>query len=235
MIVDDLRNVTGCETGVNEIFYDYIARKKAIIPWKTLWATVSAQNAVHGYFIDKIMFHYTPLISAFIGRNSIEGVHRCLKFEPDLFDHFYNFFARAVWVYVDRRDVFAQAVSMYLAEATQIWEHSDRLADQPPPPAIGYDYGKLQQYLRGFLTEREQWQVFFRHYNIEPIRITYEDAVAGYPHYLKGLLDKTGLPVIETPPPRRYVKVGGELNERWGQLLRNDVIAELYSRTYAGI
>ena len=84
--------------------------------------TFSEKNRVHGYFIDKVMFDYTPRISQFIERNSTEGVKRCLKFRPELFDAFHKFFADAVWIYIERRDVFAHAVSIYLGETTQIWE-----------------------------------------------------------------------------------------------------------------
>lgn len=235
LIVDDFRNVVGSSSGANELLYETIIRGNTELPWSQVWDKVKARNLVHGYFIDKVMFHYTPMLSAFMERNSIEGVNRCLKFNPPLFDKFYNFFAQAIWVYVDRRDVFAQAVSMYLAEATQLWAKPvGRSRAAAAAPAIGYDYSKLQQYLKGFLTEREQWQIFFRHYNIHPIRISYEDAATGYPQYLAELLEKTDLKMVETPRPRRLAKVGGELNERFTEFLRNDVIAELYARSHAG-
>lgn len=232
MVFDDLRNVLGCWPGNSEILYDRIVFNKTTRPWSEVWAEVSELNTVAGYFIDKVMFHYTPRISQFIERGNTLGVRRCLKFKPELFDGFYNFFADALWVYVDRRDVFAQAVSMYLAEATQIWEKRlgvHQNGDSPLPP-VAYDGEKLRNHLQSFLAEREQWQVFFRHYNISPLRISYEDAAAGYPHYLKGLLDRVGLEPIEAPPPRRLLKLSTGLNEELAGFLRNDIIADLYSR-----
>jgi LPS sulfotransferase NodH len=127
---------------------------------------------------------------------------------------------------------------MYLAEARQIWHRGPGAPPQVRPPvpalAIGYDYEELKQYLQGFLAEREQWQVFFRHYNITPIRINYEEAAAGYPYYLKELLDKTELQMVEAPPPRRLLKLGDQLNEKLAEFLRNDVLADLYSRSHPG-
>jgi LPS sulfotransferase NodH len=236
MVFDDLRNVVGYYPGNSEMLYTRIILEKTDRPWSEVWNDVSKLNRVHDYFIDKVMFHYTPMISRFIEQNSIEGVRRCLAFKPELFDGFYNFFAAAIWVYIDRRDVFAQAVSMYLAEATQLWERRlDRpLQEDRSNAAIPYDGEKLKRCLRGFLAEREQWQAFFKHYKITPIRIRYEDAAVGYPHYLSELLDKTGLQMVEAPPLRRLLKLGNEVNEKLAEFLRNDVIAELYSRIHAG-
>jgi LPS sulfotransferase NodH len=234
VVHDDFRNVLGYPPGNSEILYQRIILEKTDRLWREVWDEVSKLNTVHGYFVAKFMFHYTPCISSFIERNSTVGVERCLKFLPELFDGFYNFFADAIWVYVERRDVFAQAVSMYLAETTQVWHRRLGAPPQggPPAPAIGYDYQRLKPYLQGFLAEREQWQVFFRHYRITPIRINYEDAAAGYPGYLTELLDKAGLHMIEAPPPRRLLKLGDQLNEKLAQFLRHDVIADLYSRSH---
>ena len=237
MIFHDFRNIIGTpRPGFSEILYNRIIRGKTALPWSDVWTDICTVNGFQGYFMDKIMFHYTPLISAFIERDSIAGVQTSIKFQPELFDSFYKFFADAIWVYVDRRDVFAQAVSMYLAEATQIWERhrGAQEAASAPPFEVRYNSEKLLRYLRTFLAEREQWQLFFRHYKIKPIRISYEEAVPGYPHYLKELLDKTGIQMVETPAPRRLLKIGDEVNEKWAEYLRNDVIADLYYRTHAG-
>jgi LPS sulfotransferase NodH len=201
-----------------------------------VWDEVSQKSKIPGYFFGTVMFHYTPWISSFIERNSTSGVRRCLTFAPELFDGFYNFFADAIWVYLERRNVFAQAVSMYLAETTNTWH---KFVGEPqqsgvPTAAVGYEYEKLKRYLDRFLAEREQWQHFFRHYKITPIRISYEEAASGYPHYLNELLDRIGLKMLETPPPRREMKMGDQRNEEWAEFLRNDVILELYSRIHAG-
>jgi LPS sulfotransferase NodH len=252
LVLDDFLNVVGCQRANGEFLYRRIIEEETQRPWPEVWEEVSKKFSFHGYFFGKFMFHYTPCISSFIERNSIDGVGRCLKFVPELFDSFYNFFSDAIWVYIDRRDVFAQAVSIYLAEATNQWE---RLACEPeesgvpavweirtgrphpsdvPTSAVGYEYEKLKGYLQDFLAEREQWQHFFRHYRITPIRISYEEAVCGYPHYLKELLDKTGLTMAEAPPPRRMLKVGDQRNEEFAELLRKDFSLELNSRAHAG-
>src|ERR1700733_2331436 len=122
MVVDDLLNIVGYEPGATEVLYDRIVANETQRPWSEVWDEVRRLNSFERYFLDKVMFHYTPQISQFIERNTTVGVSTCLTFKPELFDGFYNFFADAIWVYIDRRDVFAQAVSMYVAEATQIWE-----------------------------------------------------------------------------------------------------------------
>jgi trehalose 2-sulfotransferase len=228
LVFDDLLNVVAVERKDSEILYSRIVLQKTQRPWSEVWNEVRNENQVHGYFVGKTMFHYTPIISSFIERSSTAGVTESFEFVPKLFDDFYHFFASAVWVYVYRRDVFAQAVSMYLAETTNIWE---KLVEPPQDgvpipglnlPEVRYEYEKLKAYLEGFRGEAQQWQLFFRHYKIAPIAISYEEAAAGYPHYLKELLDKTGLRSVEPPPPRRMLKLGDQRNEQWAELFRKD-------------
>lgn len=227
VVFDDLRNVLGYGPCCSEILYDRIILKNAKCGWPEVWNEVRRVHDVEGYFVDKVMFHYTPQISAFI-----EGTYRaakpCFTFSPELFDGFYDAFRDATWVYIYRRDVFAQAVSMYIAEATEVWER--RVTEPRPsdPSALltNYDFEKLRRYLQAFLEEREQWQKFFRYYGIQPITITYEEAAAGYPGYLKELLTHIGLAMVERPWQRRLVKLGGRLNEEWAALLRKDLMLD---------
>jgi LPS sulfotransferase NodH len=234
LIFDDLLNVVGCEAANAEILYDRIVLNRTARPWIEVWNEVSKINRVREYFIGKVMFHYTPRISQFIERNSTVGAEDCLRFQPELFDAFPKFFADAVWVFVDRRNVFAQTASMYLTEKTQIWEQrlggpSQRPGTLQDGPLV-YDYEKLKPYLQVFLAEKKQWQVFFEYYNISPIKISYEEAATDYPCYLSKVLSQTGLQMIEALPQRRLLKLGNELNEKWAELLRNDFVAECVSQ-----
>ena len=242
LIFDDFLNVIGSTRRNPEVLYEWIIRRKSTRTWDEVWSEVGTRNCVHGYFMCKVMFHYTSLISSFIERSTYQGVKNCYEFRPELFDAFHSFFANANWVYVDRRDVFAQAVSMYMAESTDVWEKLVRpqrvgVASSPnrpnpvPESEVRYDSRKLEGFLRSFLNEREQWQRLFEHYKIEPLRIAYEDADRNYPQYLNELLAATGLQSVADPPPRRMIKVGSQRNEEWAAYLRNEVIAELFSRS----
>jgi LPS sulfotransferase NodH len=223
MVFQDIRDVVGYRHGKPEILTDRIVHQRTKSPWSEVWEEVSARNWVEGYFVDKVMFNNTAKIARFIERNSSEEVESCREFRPELFHAFYNFFAEAIWVYLERRDVFAQAVSLHIANTTGIWFESAGQKACLPTPVVEYDGETLKRKLGRILDEREQWQAFFRHYNIAPIRITYEEAAAGYPHYLRELLAKAGLQMVEAPRPRRLLKQGGELNERFAERLRKDV------------
>jgi LPS sulfotransferase NodH len=230
MVFDDLLNVMGCEPRNAEWLYERIVREKTTDPWQAVWAEVRERNHVAGFTVNKVMFHYTPQISAFIAGNPVVKVQRFLEFKPGLFDAFHAFFRDAIWVYVERRDVFAQAVSMYLAEATALWE----IRAGPSPPRrldVRYDRVKLRNHLKSFLAERTQWPLLFEHYGIKPLRIEYEDAATRYPAYLDELLARAGFCVREPVPARRLFKVGTDLNHRFAEALRTDVLTELYQNS----
>src|SRR5580700_4932286 len=91
VVFDDLRNVLGYGPTYSEILYDRIILNKSKVTWSELWVEVAKVNTVQGYFVDKVMFHYTPQISSFIDGKSIANAERCLKFAPQLFDSFYDF------------------------------------------------------------------------------------------------------------------------------------------------
>jgi LPS sulfotransferase NodH len=233
MVFDDLLNVMGYPPRDSERLYVQIVRDKTTEPWEAVWADVRAHNHLAGYTVNKVMFHYTPQISSFIAGTPVVKARRFFEFRPELFDAFHVFFRDAIWVYVERRDVFAQAVSMYLAEATGRWEiraGTSRPA-QPRRPDVRYDRVKLRDHLTQFLAERAQWPRLFDHYGIKPLRIEYEDAVARYPAYLDELLVTAGLEVSEPVPERRMFKVGTDLNHAYADTLRTEVLTELYLKS----
>jgi LPS sulfotransferase NodH len=229
MIFDDFRNIMGYPERDAEMLFRMIIREETIEPWEAIWATICKRCNVGGHIMNKVMFHYVPALSRFMSGEPIGPRQPVLEFKPELFDAFHAFFREAIWVYIERHDVFAQAVSMYLAESTSLWEIRLR-KPHPERRAVEYDRAALHSRLRNFLIERTQWQRFFKYYGIDPICIEYEDAVARYPHYLDSLVIRTGLRPLETVPERRMLKVGTDLNDTFAARLRDEYLADISSR-----
>jgi len=183
---------------------------------------------VQGVIINKVMFHYTWMIANAIRGIRVERPRPIYKFKPDLFDAFHEFFSQSTWIYGERGDLFAQAVSMYLAEATDFWEIREASIRRPADLAarVPYDRERLLTLARRFLAERTQWQCFFAHYGIVPIRLAYENAVVNYPGYLDNVIAVTGLRRVEPTPPRRMFKVGDARNDDFAERLRADAATD---------
>jgi len=231
MIFDDFCNLAGYPPGPSEILYDRIILKQAPQPWSKVWASARDAFPINGYYVDKVMFHYITKLSKFMSGGLITEARRGFQFSPELVDTFYSFFHNAIWVYIERSDVFAQAVSMYLAEESNVWyrwSHHDY--QDPQHGLVKYDGAKLKQYLNGFIHERENWQRFFRHYEIKPIRIEHLEAVENYPAYLAELFAAAAIKMPTEIPQRRVLKTGDAVNERFAKRLRDDVMMEVYRR-----
>jgi LPS sulfotransferase NodH len=228
MMLDDLLNVAGRwgadgEILRNALFTTNVAKAYPVPDWAAAWSLARSKNRVQHVIVLKVMFHYVAYLDAAI-RGALPARRPPVPdFTPERFDAFHEFFRDAIWVSIERRDVFAQAVSMYLAEATQLWEIKAASPPQPgamrPPP---YDRERLEVYLRAFTRERAQWPQFFAHYGITPLRLTYEDAVDNYPRYLDEVFAATSLKRAPTVPERRFVKVGSVINEQYARRLRDE-------------
>ncbi len=234
MMLDDLLNIAGRWGADGEILRNALlitdpSRSYPVLNWDAAWDIAREKNKVQDFIVLKVMFHYTPYLSAAI-RGELPARHPPIPtFKPELFDAFHNFFQDAIWVWVERRDVFAQAVSMYLAETTKLWEirrdnAPPTLEARPHPP---YDREKLLGYLRQFVAERAQWPHFFDHYKVSPLRLTYENAVDNYPGYLDEVFAATGLGRAGKISERRLVKVGDATNDYYAKLLREEAPQEL--------
>ncbi len=223
MVFDDFRNVLGHEPVDSEILYEEIIHRRTTQSWAQLWPALQHDWTVGPYWCVKVMYHYTPYISRFIAGQTLTKTPPVRAFSPADCDDFQRFFKDAVWVHVRRRDVYAQAVSMYFAETTGVWESREAGAARVVTPA--YDRDRILEYLKGFIAERRQWDLFFSHYNIAPLNIDYEDAIGGYPRYLEPLLQRLGLRPARPVPPRRLFKIGDEINTGFAERLRADALA----------
>jgi len=232
LIYDDIRNLMGYPITDSERLYIEVIRGRSTKPWVEIIEGLRADNSVHDLVMAKVMFHYTPYLSAAIAGLAIGETPPIYRFESAEFDPFYNFFRDAIWVYIGRNDVYSQAVSMYFAETTDVWHRWEISAetDSAFTPRGAYDRARMLRYLENLMTERDCWQLFFNCYGITPIRLSYEDAISGYPAYLDEFLSVAGLSPQSPPPSRRMAKVGDAMNAEFARLLREDARVALCER-----
>ncbi len=79
----------------------------------------------------------------------------------------------ANFIYLTRRDVFAQAISLWAARTTGVWHLRD--GNQVTVDEELYNFDTLLPELKRVLRERTQWESYFSLCGITPLRLVYED------------------------------------------------------------
>jgi LPS sulfotransferase NodH len=82
-------------------------------------------------------------------------------------------FPAADWLWLRRRDVFAQGISYWRARRTGCWHV--QFGDHAPPPAPDYDFAAIDTCVREIVLHDRLWQDFFAVAEIAPSVVWYED------------------------------------------------------------
>ena len=95
----------------------------------------------------------------------------------------FRFLAESLWgprladyanfIYLTRRDIYAQAVSLWAARTTAMWHSSD--GSLSPVGMDMYSLEALMPELHRLLRERVRWESYFSMARITPLRLVYED------------------------------------------------------------
>lgn len=76
------------------------------------------------------------------------------------------------WIFLTRENVLAQAVSLAIAEQTNIWQLRDGL--EVSPRQFSYDRIRIQDAIEAIASDNARWETFFALAGITPLRLTYE-------------------------------------------------------------
>lgn len=84
------------------------------------------------------------------------------------------------FIYLDRRSVLAQAVSLTRAEMSGLWHKrvTGAVRTDAQRPTLEFDAQAIDKRITNILRGRMLWERFFATYGIEPLRLSYEDVVA---------------------------------------------------------
>ena len=123
------------------------------------------------------------------------------------------------WVWVRRRDVLRQAVSLWRALQTQAW----REAGAPQPTAV-YSRAAIA-HLTALLADQDAaWGAFFADRGLRPLELVYEDYARDVHGAVARVLEHLGLPqptAVEADPPLRRQSDG--ISDEWAEAYRRGI------------
>jgi LPS sulfotransferase NodH len=231
LLFDDIRNTYGYPMGNSEVLINTVKSGRFLDAWDDVWKRAFSTNAMGKYFIGNVMFHYGPIIDDCIaGRPERPAKDKhAWTFKPEDWEAFHNFFRDSIWIYLEREDVYAQAASMHMAEKSDFWTRQRGTPSEHnySEPELEYNYARISRLYKGFVNEQQNWQKFFQHFRIDPIRFTYDMITSRYPEYLRPLLLRVDLQPKMVVPERRMIKTGGAVAKRLADRLREDLRQEV--------
>ncbi len=132
------------------------------------------------------------------------------------------------WVWVRRRNVIAQAVSLEIARQTDQWNSWQSGVEKEPE----YDFDAIHVHRRRLTANNQEWEHYFRDREITPLEVTYEDFAADYTGTLEGVfeflqIDTSGVELPEPP----FQKLASERNREWIRRYRTDLGDEARSES----
>lgn len=129
---------------------------------------------------------------------------------------FQTLLPNAKWIFVEREDIFAQAISMWRAKTSGRW-HIYR-SNTTLEPAIDYDFDAIDDCLWELSLHNRLWRDFFSLSGITPFNVKYESLLDDVPATLSRLLGFLGHnipnPVTHVPLRKQSDALSDEFRSR---------------------
>lgn len=142
------------------------------------------------------------------------------------FKNFYDEVARPEfltgfkYIYLTRRDLAAQAVSLYKATASTVFHTNIQHDDDAirTLESMEYDYDSIDNWYRHIYQQEKGWNAFFYENNITPLCISYEDVEEDVLDVLRRIARFVGIEANELSMPEApsvFKKIRDQRNIEW--------------------
>jgi LPS sulfotransferase NodH len=121
-------------------------------------------------------------------------------------------FPRPSFIWIEREDVAAQAVSWAKAIQTGRWHHWDSPSPQAAP---AYDHEQIDALVAEVGASNDAWRAWFADNEIDPLAVRFEDLVADPGGVTRRILTFLGLAAEGVPITELTVSASDSLNEEW--------------------
>jgi LPS sulfotransferase NodH len=128
---------------------------------------------------------------------------------------FSSLFPRHRFVFLDRTDIDAQAVSLYVAQQSDFWHARRGVQSNRNTASIEYDQRKIEQVAWLIYLEKTKWASFFHSENIVPVTLLYEHFQDQMPEAAKVICRYFGLNDVcaRVTSTASFLKLGGEYED----------------------
>jgi len=150
------------------------------------------------------------------------------QFVPIYYLGGYDYFFRdATFVYLTRNDVMGQAISRYISTETGYFHSTQTDLVHTTEEDVALDFEKLGEHLDRIIDMQGDWERFFAHEGLSPLRISYEEIDADAGSVVRKIADHADISLpVELALETEYRKVSTDRNER----IREQAIAEAKAR-----
>ena len=166
-------------------------------------------------YVDRLLACRTSSNGVFGLKAHFRHFETGLKHFPGLLERF----GTPTFIYINRRDKLAQAVSMAKAFQTKSWTS---LID-PHRDALRYDRSHIARCIEEIEAQRLGWLRWFENNNVTPFVVNYEELVVDSDEVIRTIMEL--LDVLDDPPDDvrlpKVEKQGDEVNEEWISNFRN--------------
>jgi len=130
---------------------------------------------------------------------------------------------RCIWA--RREDKLRQAISMWKAKQTNIYNSIQTSANERPEPAKQpeFDFGEIKKIVERFEKEEANWKRFFEENQFPYKAVTYETFVGRYQEETREMVEFLGIDVPDnfSVSPTTYTKLSDSTNDDWYQRYQN--------------
>lgn len=123
-------------------------------------------------------------------------------------------------VYLERKNVAAQAVSLFRAHSENVWHKKpgDILSAKHQP--LKLDVEQTLAFARDIISEKNKWEGWFSFHGIKPLRICYEDFERNVNLAIRKISLEMNLPLAENVPfDSGLKKLGDETSNEWSDVI----------------
>lgn len=130
------------------------------------------------------------------------------------------------YVYLTRRDLSAQAVSLYKAVATNVFHSVQKQSEESLAKlaTLEYDYAAIRYWYDHIIVQERGWQQYFFDHRIFPLHITYEDIEEDIVRVIKRISHYVGVKPESLHFPEQisnFQKIRNEQSTEWARRFAN--------------
>ena len=131
-------------------------------------------------------------------------------------------FGSIKFVYLERQDLVAQAISRLRAEQTGVWHIKSESNRESARHYAHYDHRAIQRFIDESKNHIHEWNRWFRQNDIVPWRLSYEDLDLGGEEETRRVLQFIGVEPPDSPIKTSNVRMADSTSQEWAERFRTE-------------